>query len=121
MAKKLRITVDGINYEVLVDQLAAPSAPLPRLPAAPADATATPVAQSLGKGESLIIASRVNGTVVSVDVEPGDVVTAGKRLCTIEAMKTNTYVTATLGGKVDTVFITAGKTVTLGEALVRLA
>jgi glutaconyl-CoA/methylmalonyl-CoA decarboxylase subunit gamma len=139
MTKKLRITVDGKSYDVLVETLdapaAAPSAPsapaLPTLgsapaapkaaaPAAPAaapKAAAAPVADS---GEGVAVESQVSGVVVSVDVAVGDTVQADQQLFTVEAMKMNTYVTAPQAGKVTFIGVEKGSPVGSGDVMARI-
>lgn len=60
------------------------------------------------------------GTVVEVAVSPGDAVTAGQLLLTIESMKLQTAITALRETTVAEVFVAAGETFDQGAALVRL-
>lgn len=127
--KKLRVTVDGKVYEVLVEMLdeGAPSSPSPnpipagRPPAVVAAHTATaapaPVAASSGAGS---VASPLAGKVVSIDVKAGQTVEEGAQLVTIEAMKMNTYVFAPKAGRVDAILVNAGDGVEEGTPLLRI-
>ena len=123
--KKLRITVEGKAYEVLVETLdssapvaaasvasATVSAPVVA-PAAPAPKAAAPT----GPG---IVTSPLAGKVVAVQVAVGDTVAAEQALITIEAMKMNTYIYAPNAGKVTEVLVKAGDAVEEGAVLVRL-
>ncbi|OIR07223.1 methylmalonyl-CoA carboxyltransferase 1.3S subunit [mine drainage metagenome] len=125
--KKLRVTVEGKAYEVLVEILdeTHAAAPAPVQPASVASASvAAPVvsaksaAAPSGPGD---IPSPLAGKVVSVDVKPGQAVTEGQQVATIEAMKMNTYVYAPRAGTVAEVFVNAGDAVDEGKSLVRLA
>lgn len=140
MTKKLRITVDGKAYDVLVEMLDAPAAAaapapaapsLPKLGSAPSEApkaaaapaaapkaAAAPVADS---GEGVAVESQVSGVVVSVDVAVGDTVQADQQLFTVEAMKMNTYVTAPQAGKVTFIGVEKGSPVGSGEVMARIA
>lgn len=91
--KRLRITVEGIAYEVTVEELdAAAAAPGP-----------------------------LAGTVVSVAVSVGQSVAAGDLLLVLEAMKMNTNIGAPQAGTVSAVNVGPGATVTEGQILVTLA
>ena len=135
MTKKLRITVDGKAYDVLVETLDAPAAPaaaavpsLPKLgsasaPAAapaPVAAAAAPAAAAADSGEGVAVESQVSGVVVSVDVMVGDTVAADQQLFTVEAMKMNTYVTAPKAGKVGSISVAQGKPVQSGDVMARI-
>ena len=135
MTKKLRITVDGKAYDVLVETLDAPAAPaaaaVPSLPklgsasapaAAPAlvAAAAAPAAAAADSGEGVAVESQVSGVVVSVDVKVGDTVAADQQLFTVEAMKMNTYVTAPKAGKVGSISVAQGKPVQSGDVMARI-
>lgn len=129
--KRLRITVEGIAYEVTVEDLdaapaaAAPVAPVvaPRPAAAsapkpvPAPVVAAPAAPA-GPGS---VPSPLAGTVVSVAVSVGQTVAAGELLLVLEAMKMNTNIGAPQAGTVSAVNVAPGATVTEGQILVTLA
>jgi biotin carboxyl carrier protein len=130
MTKNLKVTVDGKVYAVTVEvpdddpigglqpafaQVAPITvsasiiAPVPTRPAAPASA---------GPGE---IRSPLAGKVASVEVKPGQEVTEGQRVMTLEAMKMNTYVYAPKAGKISTVRVNAGDAVEEGAVLMVVA
>lgn len=125
--KKLRVTVDGKSYDVVVEVLGetqtSPAAyvapaPAPSAPA-PAPTAAAPAARpAAGAGAVL---SPLAGKVVSVDVKPGEVVAAGKQVATIEAMKMNTFIFAEQGGTVAAVMVAAGDSVEEGAPILQLA
>ena len=60
------------------------------------------------------------GLIVAVAVGPGDEVTEGMPLLTIEAMKMQNEVRAPRAGRVIEVVVAAGQTVATGAALLRL-
>ncbi len=128
--KKLRVTVEGKVYEVLVEMLdeptastataaplAAPSLSAPTLAAAPAAAPKS-AAGPAGAGD---ITSPLAGRIVSVDVQVGQAVAAGAQLATIEAMKMNTYIYAPAAATVKEVLTKAGEAVEEGSVLIRLS
>ncbi|MBI2703865.1 MAG: biotin carboxylase [Actinobacteria bacterium] len=68
----------------------------------------------------LVIASPMQGTIVSVGVVVGDVVRKGQHVVVIESMKMEHPVDATDSGTVLEVAVAVGQTVQKGEALVRI-
>jgi acetyl-CoA carboxylase carboxyltransferase component len=62
----------------------------------------------------------MQGTIVSVDVRPGDVVRPGQQLLVIESMKMEHVINAEAGGQVTEVTATPGSTVNPGDVLLRL-
>src|SRR5579864_5097206 len=60
----------------------------------------------------------LQGTVVSIDVAPGDVVQPRQQVAVIESMKMEHVVTAVLSGVVVDVVVHVGATVKQGDALV---
>lgn len=95
--KRLRITVEGVAYEVTVEELDGPAAP-------PRQAPWPPAARPLGpprrrpwprrQGPARRCRAHLAGTVVSVAVAPGQQVAAGAELLILEAMKMNTTIGA---------------------------
>jgi len=125
--KKLRVTVEGKTYEVLVELLdegtasAAPSA-LPAQPARPASVPAPPAPASAprsaaGAGD---VVSPLAGKVVTIDVKVGQTLAEGTQVATIEAMKMNTYLYAARAGTVSAVLANPGDNVEEGAPIVRL-
>ena len=127
--KKLRVTVDGKPYDVLVEILDEGEAPAPSRPAArpahveSAHVAAPPVTTRAATGSAAPgdVPSPLAGKVVSIDVQPGQPVEAGAQLLTLEAMKMNTYVFAPTAGTVQEILVAAGDAVNEGQALVRMS
>lgn len=134
--KKLRVTVEGKAYEVLVEildegtQTAAPM-PVASAPVASAPVTSAPVStpaaapvsapaahHAAGPGD---ITSPLAGKLVSVDVKVGQAVEEGAQVATVEAMKMNTYIYAPKAGKVSAILVNPGDGVEEGTVLLRLA
>ena len=67
----------------------------------------------------LHIAAPMPGLVVRVGVTPGEEVTAGQKLVSLEAMKMETTVYAERPGKVAEVLVSPGTQVEGGELLIR--
>jgi biotin carboxyl carrier protein len=129
--KKLRVTIEGKAYEVLVEILdqdsaaAAAPAAAPVSPIASAPLTAAPFVAAAPKAASAAdagaVVSPLAGKIVSIDVKVGQTVEEGKQVATIEAMKMNTYIYAPKAGRVAEVLANAGDAVEEGAVLLRLA
>jgi biotin carboxyl carrier protein len=128
--KKLRVTVDGKAYDVMVEILDEGGAPAPgRTAAHPAhvesahvSAPAVAAARSTGSAAAPgDVPSPLAGKVVSIDVQPGQQVEAGAQLLTLEAMKMNTYVFAPAAGTVKDILVVPGDAVEEGQALVKIS
>ena len=123
--KKLRVTVDGKAYDVVVEILDEGGAPDPVRPAhiEPAHVSAPPVGAPPASGAAAPgdVPSPLAGKVVSIDVKPGQEVAAGAQLLTLEAMKMNTYVFASAAGTVKEILVAPGDAVAEGQALVKMS
>lgn len=71
------------------------------------------------KGDQ-IVRSQITGKVLKVLVKVGDIVTAGQALLTIEAMKMENRVFASMPGKVQAVVVKEGDPVATGKELFRI-
>lgn len=135
MIKQLRVTVDGKVYAVTVEMLdegigsgVLPVSASPTPLAASSALVASPVvvsvpvkpavAPSAGVGD---VRSPLAGRVMAVDVKPGQAVTEGQQVMTLEAMKMNTYIYAPKTGRVSTVQVNPGDAVEEGAMLMAIA
>jgi len=122
--KKLRITVEGKTYEVVVESVDDPStrAARPAVAARPVAAASAPApvatASAAASGSAASIRSQLAGRIVAVDVTVGAEVKAGQQLLVLEAMKMNTPVVSPKDGKVSAIHVAAGDTVDEGQALI---
>jgi 3-methylcrotonyl-CoA carboxylase alpha subunit len=82
----------------------------------PLDALA---ARGGGGGDSTL--SPMPGTILTVQVQPGDAVKAGQVLLTMESMKLEVTITAPHDGEIAEVLCAPGQTVPVKAALVRFA
>jgi biotin carboxyl carrier protein len=126
--KKLRVTVDGKPYEVLVeilDEGSPPSRPasLPSAHVESAHVSAPKSSAAAGSGPAVAgdVPSPLAGKVVAIDVKPGQQVEANAQLLTLEAMKMNTYVFAPAAGTVKEVLVHPGDAVEEGQVLVKMS
>lgn len=132
MEKKFRITVEGKQYIVAVEDITTggtqgiypepgsmniapqPTAPVPTAPA-PA-ASASPAAAA-GPGDEV---APLGGVVQTVHVSVGQVVNEGEKLVSLEAMKMVTHVVARRGGKVTSIAVKPGDPVDAGQVLLSI-
>jgi len=121
--KKLRVTVDGKAYDVLVEILDEPVAAEHPAHVESAHVSSPPVKAPTSSASSAAgdVPSPLAGKVVSVEVKPGQKVAAGAQLLTLEAMKMNTYVFAPAAGTVEAILVAPGDAVAEGQALVKIS
>ncbi len=129
--KNYRVTVNGVAYDVVVEELngavsapvaapapvaAAPAAaPAPK--AAPAPAAAPAVA---GKAGATAVKAPMPGTLIKVNVKVGDAVKKGDVLCVLEAMKMENDIMAPADGVVASIEAAQGASVATDAVLVTL-
>jgi biotin carboxyl carrier protein len=132
MEKKFRITVEGKQYVVTVEDIttdaqniyqdtavASLSAPQPAISAAQAPAApagASPVGAA-GPGDEV---APLGGVVQTVHVSVGQAVNEGDKLVSLEAMKMVTHVVAHRGGKVISIAVKPGDPVDAGQVLLTI-
>ncbi|RXK47735.1 acetyl/propionyl/methylcrotonyl-CoA carboxylase subunit alpha [Halorientalis pallida] len=120
---EIAVEVNGKRFDVVVEE------GLPRAPRG-GDAGGGSSGGSSGGGSSGsapadvaasgAITAEMQGTVLSVAVEPGDEVAAGDVVCVLEAMKMENDVVASTGGTVASVPVAEGDSVDMGDTLVVL-
>ena len=67
-----------------------------------------------------VVRSPLPGVVLSIDVGVGDQVSAGERVCVLEAMKMEQELVASRAGKVKAVRVQKGQSVLIGQTIVEL-
>ncbi len=129
--KRLRITVNGVTYEVEVEvlqdddesALQAPTSinavpPPPRVPTAPTASPATPPTNPTGPG---VLVSPIAGIVAEIKVKVGDQVKENDPLVVIEAMKMNSNVSSPVAGTIRAINVKVGDSVRQGQPLLEFA
>jgi biotin carboxyl carrier protein len=134
MEKKFRITVEGKQYTVTVEDIttdsaqgfyqdtavvAAPPSVVAAAPAAAAPAPA-PAASSSGAAGPGDEVAPLGGVVQTVHVGVGQAVNEGDKLVSLEAMKMVTHVVARRGGKVISIAVKPGDPVDAGQVLLTI-
>ena len=121
--KKYRVTVNGTTYEVDVEQvggeISKASAPVAQAPETvkPAASASVPAASApAGNGEK--VTAPMPGTILKVNVAPGNSVKKGDSLLVLEAMKMENEIVAPCDGTVASVLVSQGASVSTGDVLV---
>lgn len=122
--KHLTVTVNGVAYDVTVEETAggapvpaaapAPAAPAPTAAPAPA---AAPAAAPGGAAGAVSVSAPMPGNILDVRVKPGDSVKAGDTLLILEAMKMENEISAPQDGTIASVNVAKGDTVNSGDLL----
>jgi methylmalonyl-CoA carboxyltransferase small subunit len=122
---KLQIKINGKTYfaevEVVEEESEEPALPAYVPYQAPPQIIAPRAeARTRVEDDGLINVCRspVAGLVIRVNVEAGQSVEANQQVMVLEAMKMETYVTASAAGNVKRVLVEVGEPVKMGQALV---
>ena len=118
--KNYRITVNGVAYDVTVEELgtvAAAPAPAVERKVDPAPAAAPAPAAPAG---GTPVNAPMPGTIVRVNVKAGDSIKKGDVLMVLEAMKMENDICAPVDGKVLSVQAAQGEAVTADAVLLTI-
>lgn len=127
--KRMRITVNGVTYEVEVEVLdedasgdgVPPLSSVRPRPPEPASAPGAPVAPSVAPSADAApekaLTSPVSGIIVEVKVTVGALVKENDPVLIVEAMKMNTTVSSPLAGRVRAIEARVGEAVRQGQVL----
>ena len=127
MMKNYRITVNGIAYDVAVEELGAgavtasvPVASVPS-PVAPAPAAAPAPAPAAGGSDGAVkVAAPMPGKILAVKANVGQAVKRGDVIMILEAMKMENEITAPEAGTIASINVSAGDSVESGDTLASL-
>ncbi len=126
--KNYTITVNGVAYNVQVEEgTAMPAAPAvsAAAPVVPAAAPAAPAAPAVpaapaGAQGSIKVECQSAGKILAVNTQIGAAVKRGQDLMTLESMKMEIPVVAPEDGTVASILVSAGQAVEAGDVLVTL-
>lgn len=130
--KKYNVTVNGVTYEVLVEEAGAVAAPVQSAPvqAAPAAATPAPAPAAApapsakpaasGAQGSIKVTAPMPGTILKLNVKVGDTIKANDLVCILEAMKMENEIFAAEGGTVKSIDAPQGASVNSGDVIITL-
>lgn len=122
MKKRFIVTLkNGNTYDMTVEEVDASAAVTVDAPAAPAapKAAPTPAPKAAAAG-SVAVKAPLQGTVMKVNVKPGDTVTKGAPVAVIEALKMENDVPAPQDGVVASVDVKSGDSVKTDQVLLTL-
>ena len=121
--KRFNVTVNGVSYDVVVEEVGAEAsapvaapAPVAALKAAPVAAPKAPAAPAGATAEK----APMPGTILKVNVSVGATVKKGDVLCVLEAMKMENDICASKDGTVASVNVQKGSSVNTDDVLVTL-
>lgn len=138
MQRLFKITVNGKEYDVAVQELTSGAAMMPNYiggvpaaasaPAGPAPAAVTPAAAPKAADAPPPVAAasgdqvaQMGGVVANLLVKEGQDVKEGERIVELEAMKMKIPVVASVSGKVSRVLVAVGDAVAAGQPLVTIS
>lgn len=140
MLRKFKISIDGTQYLVEMEEVGAPTptpadaapapvaapAPAPAPAAAPAPAPTAepapaPAAPAPAAAGSYAQTAPMPGTILDIHVKVGDTVTANQPVMVLEAMKMENEVVAEKDGVVASINVEKGAMVNPGDTLFTLA
>ncbi len=118
--KNYRITVNGVSYDVAVEEVGAGSAPA--APAAAPVAPAAPAAKPASSGSqgSVVVSAPMPGKILSVKAAVGDSVKKGDVILVLEAMKMENEIVAPQDGTIASIDTSTGAQVESGDTLATL-
>ena len=122
--KNYRVTVNGVAYDVVVEELNGSAAPAPvaAAPVAAPKAAPAPAAapKASGNAGAIAVKAPMPGNLIKVNVKVGDAVKKGDVLCVLEAMKMENDIMAPADGVVASVEAAKGASVATDAVLVTL-
>ena len=126
--KNYRVTVNGVAYDVVVEELNGSAAPAPVAAAPVAAPVAAPKAapapaaapKASGNAGAIAVKAPMPGNLIKVNVKVGDAVKKGDVLCVLEAMKMENDIMAPADGVVASVEAAKGASVATDAVLVTL-
>lgn len=121
------VTVNGVSYQVEMENAMPAAAPVQAAPAAAPVAApqaapvqaAAPAAKPAGEGKP--VTSPLPGVIIEVSVKEGDTVAAGQKVAVLEAMKMENEIQADRAGVVTKINVSKGDSVLEGAAIVTIA
>ena len=122
--KRFNVTVNGVAYDVTVEEVGAGAAPVaapaPAATPAPAAAPAPAAPKASGAAGAVAVKAPLQGTVLKINVKVGDTVKKGAAVCVIEALKMENDVPAPADGVVASIEVKSGDSVKTDEILLTL-
>lgn len=124
--KKYNVTVNGVTYEVMVEEADASSAPVqtaapaPVKAAAPAPAAAAAPKAPAGPQGSVKVTAPMPGNILKMSIKVGDKLEPNALVCILEAMKMENEIFTKEGGIVKSINAPQGTSVNTGDVIITL-
>ena len=120
------VTVNGVSYQVEMENSMPAAAPVQGAPQASAPApqpaaAAAPAPAAKPAGEGKAVTSPLPGVIIEVSVKEGDTVAAGQKVAVLEAMKMENEIQAEKAGVVTKIHVSKGDSVLEGASIVTIA
>lgn len=120
------VTVNGVSYQVEMENSMPAAAPVQAAPQASAPApqpaaAAAPAPAAKPAGEGKVVTSPLPGVIIEVSVKEGDTVAAGQKVAVLEAMKMENEIQAEKAGVVTKIHVSKGDSVLEGASIVTIA
>ena len=113
--KKYRVNVNGTQYDITLE------VPEGEAAAAPAPKAAPAAPRAAAPAGGTVVSAPMPGTILSVNVQPGQAVKKGDILVMLEAMKMENEIMAPVDGTVSGLNVAKGQSVQSGDVLLTLA
>ena len=114
--KNYRVTVNGVAYDVVVEELNGSAAPAPAV----VETKTVAAPKASGNAGAIAVKAPMPGNLIKVNVKVGDAVKKGDVLCVLEAMKMENDIMAPADGVVASVEAAKGASVATDAVLVTL-
>ncbi|AVK64356.1 acetyl-CoA carboxylase biotin carboxyl carrier protein subunit [Lactobacillus sp. CBA3606] len=128
MLRKFKITIDGKEYLVEMEEIGGNSSQpttlqsvAPTSAPAPVATEAASVQASQPVTDATAMVAPMPGAIIKILVAPGDQVKENQPLMVLEAMKMENEIVANQAGVVAAIYVTKNDTVNAGDALIRLS
>lgn len=126
MLRKFKITVNGTEYLVEMEEIGAPqvasvpqpTAPTPAVNPEPVVKPAAPVQTNAATADAMT--APMPGTILKILVNPGESVQENQPLMILEAMKMENEIVAGKSGIVAGIYVSTGDMVNPGDALITI-
>ena len=122
--KRYNITVNGVTYDVAVEEVDAGASYTPAPVAAPVAPVAAPAAAPAPKvaapADGASVNSPMPGTILDVKVSVGQSVKKGDVICVLEAMKMENDIPAPQDGVITSINVQKGASVAANDVLATL-
>ncbi|HHJ7719698.1 TPA: acetyl-CoA carboxylase biotin carboxyl carrier protein subunit [Streptococcus pyogenes] len=126
MLRKFKITIDGKEYLVEMEEIGAPAPAQPISTPVPVPTEASPqveeaqAPQPVAAAGADAIPSPMPGTILKVLVAVGDQVTENQPLLILEAMKMENEIVASSAGTIIAIHVGPGQVVNPGDGLITI-